>query len=74
MLAADEPKTRSVGAFEPFRHRLFAACWWGSLIAHAAVWIQNITVPYIVYEMTGSNTWLGVAAVASQAPALLHPR
>ena len=62
---------RPVGAFEPFRHGLFTACWWGSLFAHAAVWLQNITVPYLVFEMTGSATWLGVAAVAGQAPALV---
>lgn len=62
---------RPVGAFEPFRHRLFAACWWGSFSAHAAIWLQNITVPYLVYEMTDSATWLGLAAVAGQAPALV---
>jgi MFS family permease len=41
------------------------------MLAHAAVWLQNITVPYLVFEMTGSATWLGVAAVAGQAPALV---
>lgn len=60
-----------VGAFEPFRHGLFTACWLGSLLAHGAVWLQNITVPYLVFEMTGSATWLGAAAVAGQAPALV---
>lgn len=69
--ASTSAPTRSVGAFEPFRHRLFAACWWGSFAAHAAVWLQNITVPYLVFEMTSSATWLGVAAVAGQAPALV---
>jgi MFS family permease len=33
--------------------------------------MQSIAVPYLVFEMTGSNTWLGVAALASQAPSLL---
>ena len=67
----DAPAPQLVGAFAPFRHTLFTACWWGSLLAHAAVWLQNITVPYLVFEMTGSATWLGVAAVAGQAPALI---
>lgn len=62
---------RSVGPLGPFRLRLFAAFWWGSFFAHAAVWLQNITVPYLVYEMTGSATWLGLAAVAGSGPALI---
>lgn len=62
---------RAVGALGPFRMRLFAAFWWGSFFAHAAVWLQNITVPYLVYEMTGSATWLGLAAVAGHGPALI---
>jgi len=74
--SSDTPSTPPVppkrdGALAPFRLRLFASFWWGSFFAHAAIWLQNITVPYLVYEMTGSATWLGVAAVAAHGPALI---
>ncbi len=31
----------------------------------------SLSVPYLVYEMTGSTSWLGVSAVASGLPALI---
>ena len=33
--------------------------------------MQNVTVPYVVYEMTHSTTWLGLAAFMSFFPALV---
>jgi MFS family permease len=59
------------GALEPLRHPQFLSCWLGGTLAHSANWMQSIAVPYLVFEMTGSNTWLGVAALASQAPSLV---
>lgn len=31
----------------------------------------NLSVPYLVYEITGSAAWLGIAAVAANAPAIV---
>ena len=31
----------------------------------------SLSVPYLIYEITGSTTWLGIAAVASNAPAIV---
>lgn len=56
---------------EPLRHRQYAACWLTGILAHGASWMQSITVPFLVFEMTGSAAWLGAAAVAGQAPALI---
>ncbi len=58
-------------ALEPLRHRHFVACLGGSLISHSANWMQSLTVPVVILELTGSQTWLGLAALAGQAPALL---
>jgi predicted MFS family arabinose efflux permease len=43
----------------------------GGTIAHSANWMQSIAVPILVYQMTDSTSWLGIAAVAGQAPALI---
>ncbi|MCH2173858.1 MFS transporter [Myxococcota bacterium] len=56
---------------EPLRYPEFTVSWVAGTFAHSANWMQSIAVPYLVYEMTGSATWLGLAAVAGQAPALL---
>lgn len=56
---------------EPLRQRQYAACWATGILAHCAAWMQSLTVPFLVYQMTGSATWLGAAAVAGQAPALI---
>ena len=75
--ATSDPDGRAAAArahrsvFEPFQHTLYTACWSTGMLAHAAVWLQNIAVPFLVFELTGSATWLGVAAVASHAPALI---
>ena len=59
------------GPFAPLRHASFTTCWLGGTLAHTANWMQSIAVPILVYEVTDSKTWLGIAAVASQAPALI---
>ena len=41
------------------------------MLAASANWMLSLTVPYLVYEMTGSKTMLGFAAVASSAPSLI---
>jgi MFS family permease len=33
--------------------------------------MQSITVPFVLFELTGSNTWVGAAAVFTFVPALL---
>jgi len=65
------PRAPGVGPFAPLRSPVFTSCWLGGTIAHGASWMQNIAVPYLVFDMTGSATWLGIAAVAAQAPSLL---
>jgi predicted MFS family arabinose efflux permease len=70
--ALESASTRTrLSPLEPLRHPQYAACWTTGILAHGAAWMQALTVPFLVYEMTESATWLGAAAVAGQAPALI---
>jgi len=55
----------------PLRHLQFITCWLGGFISHGASWMRSVTVPFLVFETTGSATWLGLVALASQAPSLV---
>ena len=72
-LSNDEERVRLSrrSPLEPLRHTQYAACWTTGVLAHAASWMQNLTVPYLVFQLTDSASWLGMAAVAGYAPALI---
>jgi MFS family permease len=56
---------------EAFRHRNFALFWTGALLSNTGGWIQNVTVPYVLFQMTGSATWVGLAAFAQLFPTVI---
>jgi MFS family permease len=60
--------SRTVAAL---KHRDFALFWAGALISNIGTWMQNVTVPYVIFQITRSAGWVGLAAFASLAPALL---
>jgi MFS family permease len=60
----------STSSFSPFRHRDFRLFWTSAFISNSAHWMQQITVPFIVFQMTDSNTWLGAVAFAALVPGL----
>ncbi len=47
------------------------SCWLGGALSASANWMLALAVPFLVYEMTESTTWLGIAAVASNGPSLI---
>ena len=53
------------------RHRNFALFWWGALVSNTGTWVQNVTVPFVVFQITRSPAWVGFAAFAQFFPALL---
>lgn len=60
------PGLREAGA--AFRHRNFTVFWTGALLSNTGSWMQNITVPYVVYELTRSAGWVGFAAFMQLMP------
>ncbi|MFK7894253.1 MAG: MFS transporter [Myxococcota bacterium] len=60
-----------VGPLSPFRVPQFCWVFVTGMLAASANWMLSLSVPFLVYEMTNSEALLGVAAVASNAPALI---
>src|SRR5262245_8995951 len=56
---------------EPLRHRHFVVCWLGAFVSHTGSWMQVITVPFVVNELTHSAAWLGIAAFVQQIPSVV---
>jgi MFS family permease len=62
-------RAKKVGTFESLRIRNFRLLLTGATLSNAAQWIQQITLNWLVYNLTGSGTILGsinlIRAVAS---------
>lgn len=49
-------------AFRALRHRDFALFWSGALASNVGTWMQQVTVPFVLFNLTGSAAWIGLAA------------
>lgn len=62
---------RRGGLLRALRHPAYRMFWMAALVSNTGTWLSNLTVPYVLYQMTGSAVWVGWAAVAQFAPALI---
>jgi MFS family permease len=53
------------------RYRDYAIFWGAALISNTGTWMQSIAAPFVIYQLTRSTTWLGIAAFMAFFPALL---
>ena len=58
-------------AVRAFRHRDYAIFWSGALASNTGSWVQNLTVPYVLYQLTDSAFWVGFATFAQFIPAMI---
>ncbi|MGH2689157.1 MAG: MFS transporter [Actinomycetota bacterium] len=73
-LASARPPERRVGvrqAFSALGHRDFRRFWTGAAVSNIGTWMQNVTVPYVILLITGSATWVGIAAFSQLFPTVL---
>ena len=52
-------------------NRDFAIYFWSATISNAGSFMQGLTVPFTLYQLTGSNSWVGFGSVAALIPSLL---
>jgi MFS family permease len=48
-------------AVAAFRYRNFALFWTGALISSTGGWVQNVTIPFVVFKLTDNEAWVGFA-------------
>jgi MFS family permease len=61
----------TIGSSSALRHRGFRAFFTAASISNAAVWMQLVAVPALLYDLTGKATWLGLSTMSTLIPALV---
>ncbi len=54
-----------------FRHQSFKRFWLGALVSNSGTWLQNLTIPYVLLEITNEASWVGLAAFATLFPVMI---
>ena len=57
------------GALAAMRHRDFSLFFSAALLSNTGTWMQTITVPYVLDQLTHSTVWVGVGAFCTFFPA-----
>jgi len=63
------PRRAAGGALAALKHRDFAIFFSAALCSNSGTWMQTITVPYVLDQLTHSTVWVGVGAFATFFPA-----
>lgn len=71
MASIVDDRPRRGGSLAAFQHRSYTIFWIGALISSTGTWLGNLTVPYVLYQATGSALWVGWAAAAQFGPAFV---
>lgn len=58
-------------AVRALHHRNFTLFWSGAFVSNIGTWMQNITVPYVLYQLTNSAAWVGLATFVQFLPGFL---
>ena len=51
-----------------FSHRDYTVFWVGAITSNTGGWLSNLTVPFVVYEVTHSALWVGLVSVFQFLP------
>ena len=54
-----------------FRVRNYRLFWLGSLVSNIGRWFQTVAIPVVVFDLTGSAGWVGLAGFAQIMPMAL---
>ena len=63
--------TRFASTLAPLKHRDFRRLWAGTFFATAGQWIQQATLGWVVYDITGSASVLGAVLGIRAIPMLV---
>ena len=68
---AEPDRTGLAHGLRALRHKNYKRFWFGALVSNSGTWLQNLTVPYVLLEITDAASWVGLAAFASIFPVML---
>src|SRR5215813_15234415 len=54
------PRRFRLGTFSSLRHLNFRYLWFGTLFMSGGQWIQQVTLGWLLYDLTGSSVLLGL--------------
>lgn len=54
-----------------FKYPHFRLFFFGALASNSGNWLQNLAVPFVLFELTGRSVWVGLAGFAQFIPAFL---
>ena len=54
-----------------FRYRNFRLFWTGALLSSTGTWVQWVTVPFVVLQLTGSAAWVGLTGFVQFLPGVV---
>lgn len=60
----------SGSALRAFGHRNYRIFWCGALASNTGSWLSNLTVPYVLYQLTGSAFWVGLVSLWQFLPSV----
>lgn len=55
-------------AMRAFGNRDFAIFWCGAMVTNVGGWFQSLSAPYVLYDITQSATWVGLAVAGQFLP------
>ncbi len=55
-------------ALRALRERDYAIFWMGALVSNSGTWLHAVAVPFVLYQLTSSATWVGLATFATFIP------
>ena len=71
--ATERPARRDGGAFHSFRYRDFRILWYSNGLSTIANWIQQTTIGWLVFDLTGSGSMLGLMTGCAPSPCSSSP-
>src|SRR5580692_848609 len=62
---------KTVSAWAPFRHRLFAAMWGAQFVSNVGSWMQTVGAQWLMLSLTTSATYVALVQTAASLPVVL---
>lgn len=57
--------------FQALEHKAFRALWIAAFLSNIGSWMQRVATAWLVYQLSGSVTWLGIDATTAALPGLI---